>query len=263
MAVTPRLAFSLALAGAVASFCVTASAKCVGGGAIKGNFGVTINGPLTSDTDSELYVGMLTSDGKCGLTGSLTGGTFGQPSTTQGVTGTYTVPSDKQGSLSLLLPGASSATTFAIGLAADGKAAEIDGLATNGTAVATIQATAVGTKTYSLASLSGHYIGICTGASNGGSGGFGTELAYSTYDGAGQFSADAVGNNNGTPFSVSVTGSYTVAADGAVSEQDASPYANFSVAAELVNNGTEIRSILIQAGNGGGPYRTCLGKKQS
>ncbi len=257
------LTFALACAGAASLPCGSALAKCTGGSAIKGNFGATVNGPLVSGNNAEIYTGTLTFDGKCGITGSLTGGTFGQPAVTQGVTGSYSVPADKQGSISVLLPGASSAVTFSVGLTKDGKAAEIDGVATNGAAVATIQATAIAQAKYNLASLSGNYVALCTGASNAGSGGFGTELAYTTFNGAGQYSATAVGNNDGNPFSVSVTGTYTVSADGTVTEQNDAPYSNFSVVAELVSNGTEVRSILIQGGSGGGPYRTCFSKKQS
>ena len=252
------LAVILTLIGTPILFCGGALAKCKGGGPIKGSFSATINGPLVSGNNSEIYNGILTADGKCGLTGSLTGGMFGQSSTTHNVTGSYTVPSDKQGSLSLLLPSASSSVTFDIGLTKDGKAAEIDGVATNGAAVVTMQATAIGNSKFGLASLSGTYIAICSRASNAGSGGFGVEQGYTTFNGAGSFSATAVGNSDGTPFSVAVMGSYSVSASGAYTQQNAAPYANFTVAGELVNNGTEVRDVLIQGGSGGGPYRTCL-----
>ena len=255
-------ALGLAVTGALFLPFFSAHAACTGGGALKGSFGATINGPLVSGGSVEMYNGTLTLDGKCGVTGALTGGVYGQPAATQSVTGSYSVPKDKQGSLTLLLSGASYSVTFGIGLVKDGKAQEIDGVATSGPAVATIQATAIANMTYSLSSLSGTYVAFCTGASNSGSGGFGTELAYATFNGAGKLSATAVGNNDGTPFTATVTGTYTVSKTGAVTVQDDAPYADFSIAGELVNNGTELRAVLIQSGSGG-PYRTCLDRKQS
>jgi hypothetical protein len=241
-----------------------AAARCAGGGALKGSFGTNLNGPTLGGSTAEVFSGILTSDGKCNLSGSLTGGTYGQGSATSSVTGTYSVPADKQGSVSLLLPGSSSGVSFGIGLIRDGKAAEVTGIALSGTATLTLDMTAIAGKRYNLSDLSGTYVATCTGASNSGSGGLGTELAYSTFDGDGNLTAaNAVGNNDGTPFSVSLSGTYAVNADGSFTTQYPAPYSQYVVYGEIVSNGTETRSVLVDTTAGAGAYRSCISKKQS
>ncbi|MEI9931764.1 MAG: hypothetical protein WDM89_14810 [Rhizomicrobium sp.] len=162
-----------------------ASAGCVGGSSIKGSFGVTVNGPAVGGATAQVYTGILKADGKCGLKGSLTGGTFGQPSVTQAVTATYSVPNNEQGTVSIQLPGTNSPVVFDIGLISDGKFGEVTGIATNGPALATIDFVEIAKHAYGLADLSGTYVATCTGAGNDGSGGLGAELVYFTFDGEG------------------------------------------------------------------------------
>ena len=139
------------------------------------------------------------------------------------------------------------------------------GIAVSGPAIATLNMTAIAPKTYTKSSLSGTYVATCTGASNAQSppDGFGAELAYSVFDGTGNVTATALVNNNGTPASATVSGTYIVNADGSFTIQDGGSYSRYSVAGEIVNNGIETRSVLVDSTSGFGAYRTCVTKKQS
>ncbi len=241
-----------------------ARAACVGGASIKGNFGATINGPVLGGGTAQVFNGILTASGKCKLRGTLTGGTFGQPSSTQAVTGTYSVPTDGPASISLSLPGSSGQVAFDVGLVKDGKADEVTGIATNGPATATIDLTAIAKKNYNLASLSGTYIATCTGAGNSGTGGLGAELVYFVFDGGGNISGLSLSNDNGGFFSNSLpNGTYTVSTDGSFTIGYPGDFSRFVVDGEIVSNGTELRAVLIDTNAGFGPYRTCVIKIQS
>jgi hypothetical protein len=251
-------AVALALAGVAG----VAHASCAGGKMLKGNFGVTIAGPVVGQSTAELYNGLLTADGQCGLSGSVTGGIFGQPSVTQAVTGSYSVPKHGQATLTFPLPDSGAAVVFDIGLVTDGKFSDVTGIASNGPAVATVEFVEMPNQTYGPGSLSGAYVATCAGAGNDGSGGFGSEVVDITFDGAGHLKASSAGNNNGHAFTVSLTGTYTVSADGAFTVQDGDPYTQFTAAGEIVAGGAELRDVLLQSGSGGGPYRACVVKKQ-
>jgi len=241
----------------------SAYAACVGGSSVKGNFATTINGPV-GGTTAQVFNGILTANGKCKLKGTLTGGTFGQPTLTQSVNGTYSVPSDGPATISLVLPGASSAVVYDVGLIKDGKADEITGVATNGPAIATIDLTAIAKKSYSLASLADTYIATCTGAGNSGTGGLGSELVYFTFDGGGNVSALSFSNDNGVFFVNPIAhGTYTVGDDGSFAIGYPGDASRFVVDGELISGGTELRAILIDNQAGFGPYRTCDIKTQS
>ena len=244
--------------------CGGARAKCVGGGQMKGSFGTILSGPINGSSTAENYGGLLVADGKCNITGSLTGGVYGQSSATQSITGTYAVPADKQGTLNLSFGGATP-ILFEVGLEKDGNASEVTGIAVSGSSAATLKMTAIAPRTYTVSSLSGTYIATCTGASNAQSppNGFGVELAYSVFDGAGNVTAIALVNNNGTPASATVSGTYIVNANGSFTIQDSGAYARYSVVGAIVNNSTETRSVLVDMTSGFGAYRTCVGKRQS
>ena len=258
---------SLAAVAAVAAALIplqSAQAACVGGKNIKGNFAVTTNGPIVGSSTVQVFNGILAADGKCKLTGTLTGGTFGQPSVTLSVSGTYSVPTDGVASISLLLPGVPNAVVFNVGLTKDGKANEVTGIATNGPAIATIDLTAIAKKKYNLASLTGTYIATCTGAGNSGTGGFGAELVYFTFDGGGNVGALSFANDNGTLFTNPiVNGTYTVGGDGSFAIGYPGDASRFVVDGELINGGTELRAILIDTNAGFGPYRSCVIKAQA
>lgn len=258
------LALSAAIAAIAAGLVSTgAHAACVGGARIKGNFATTINGPV-GGTTAQVFNGILTANGKCKLKGTLTGGTFGQPSQTQSVSGTYSVPASGPATISLLLPGASSAVVYDAGLIDDGDAEEVTGVATNGPAVATIDLTAIAKKHYSVASLSGTYVATCTGAGNSGTGGLGSELVFFTFDGGGNVTALSLANDNGSFFSNSiVSGTYTVGSDGSFAIGYSGDAARFVVDGEIVAGAKEMRSIFIDNNAGFGPYRTCSIKAQS
>ena len=83
-----------------------------------------------------------------------------------------------------------------------------------------------------------------------------------TFDGAGHLKVSSAGNNNGHAFTVSLSGTYTVGANGEFAVQDGDPYTQFTTSGELVAGGAEVREVLLQAGSGGGAYRTCVVKKQ-
>ena len=153
----------------LAGFAGVAHASCAGGKMLKGAFGVTINGPVVGQNTAELYNGILTADGQCGLSGSVTGGIFGQPSVTQSVTGGYSIPKHGQATLTVQLPDSSAAIVFDIGLVTDGKFSEVTGVASNGPAVASVEFVEIPNQTYGPGSLSGAYVATCTGAGNDGS----------------------------------------------------------------------------------------------
>jgi hypothetical protein len=241
-----------------------AQAACVGGKSIKGNFAATINGPVIDGSTAQVFNGILTANGKCKLNGTLTGGTFGQASLTRSVSGTYSVPADGPATVSLLLPGASTAVVYDVGLITDGQAAEVTGVATNGPAIATIDLTAIAKKRYNLASLTGTYVATCTGAGNSGTGGLGAELVYFTFDGGGNVAALSLSNDNGALFTNPiVNGTYTVGTDGSFTIGYPGDASRFVVDGELINGGTELHAILIDNNAGFGPYRTCVIKTQA
>lgn len=258
-----RRAMVAAVTLILAGFAGVAHASCAGGKTLKGAFGVTINGPVVGQNTAEVYNGILTADGKCGLSGSLTGGIFGQQSVTQTVAGSYSFPKNALGTVTLQLPDSDTAVVFDIGVVNDGAFSEVTGVASNGPAVATIEFVEIAKQDYGLGSLSGTYVATCTGASNDGSGGFGAEATYSTFDGAGHLTVLSMGNNNGHPFSVSVSGTYTVGKAGDFMIQDLDPYTQFTASGEIVAGGGELRDVLVQSTSGTGPYRSCIVKKQA
>lgn len=159
-----------------------AQATCTGGTSIKkGNFGVLINGPAATG-GGEFFVGLLTSDGKCRLTGSLAGGISGLQTVTPAVTGTYSSPANGLGSMSF----SSTPLTFTFSSAGD----EVFGIQTDGSATATIDLLEVKTGTYTNASLQGVYANDCFGVTTtaGGVSNPVTETDIDTFDGAGNVS---------------------------------------------------------------------------
>ena len=256
-----RLASTLALI--LMGFAGSAHADCSGGKSIKGNFGVTINGPVTGGSTAEVYNGILKADGKCGLKGTLTGGIFGQPSVTQSVTGSYSVPDSGQATVTLQMPDSSAAVVFDVGLVSDGKFSEVTGIATNGPAIATIEFVEMAKHNYGLSDLSGTYIATCTGAGNDGSGGLGSELAFVTFDGAGNVAVSVQAYDNGQLHSANISGTYSVSKSGAYTVQYPDPYSAYMAYGEIVADGTETRAVDVQSTSGYGPYRSCVSKKQS
>jgi hypothetical protein len=242
-----------------------AHAACIGGKDIKGSFGVTVNGPVAgSNNTAQVYNGILQADGKCGLKGTLTGGVFGQPGfINQSVTGSYSVPANKQGTVTIQLPDSSTAVVFDIGLVKDGKSNEVTGIASNGSYITTIDFVAIKKAKYTLSSLSGTYIATCTGASNGGKGGLGNEIDYFTFDGAGNLSVAPISDDNGVLYTDSLTGTYTVTKTGAFEVQYPDPYSNFFVYGEFVGDGGELHAVYNDTRTGYGPYRSCIIKQQS
>jgi hypothetical protein len=243
------------LYGAQFGFAVAtkASAACTGGSAIKGSFGVVINGPAAHG-GSELYVGLLTFNGACAVTGTLTGGISISPTATRSVTGTYSysAPASGYSTLSLSLAGVSAPLTF--GFNPVSKGAELVGVESDNVAVATIDLVKQTAKTFSNASISGAFSQTCYGATGKIAG---DELDFTTYDGAGGAESTVFLGPPSVPFKYSVTSA------GIFTETNLPPYASFPSTGVIVGNGTE-HLIVVSNINGSGvgyPVETCIEKQ--
>ena len=182
-----------------------AQAACVGGGDIKGGFTITIAGKLVAG-GTEALAGVVTSDGKCGLTGKAYGNVNGV-AITSSLSGTYNVNSDLTGTMTIAL-GGKPANTFHIDVV--GKKKEVVGVENDGTATSDIYLRAQVLKTFSNATLNGNYSYVC---SNPGTGPCGISEWH--FDGLGHGTyTDNYYGANGTLSSVSGSATYSVASDG-------------------------------------------------
>ncbi len=253
------LAILLSCAGV--PVCGGAFAACTGGPSVKGNFGVLIHGPLYAGSGgTESYAGILKSNGKCGLTGSLTGGISGIAATTTALTGTYSVPATGQGAMSLVFAGSTTPITFSFGVVNKGK--EMTGVETDDMAAATIDLLAMPKLTFTNASITGTYVQTCFGAGRVGSTGPdspGAEVDYETYDGAGNLSGTAI-DPNGASYSYS--GTYTVNSDGTYVSH-LTPYTSSAFTGAIVGSGSELHSVNTANPATGvfGAYEVCVEKK--
>jgi hypothetical protein len=257
-----RSIFAILLSCAGLPVCGGAFAACTGGPSVKGNFGVLIHGPLYAGSGgTESYAGILKSNGKCGLTGSLTGGISGVAATTTAVTGTYSVPTTGQGAMSLVFAGSTTPITFSFGVVNKGK--ELTGVETDDTAAATIDVSAIPKLTFTNASIAGAFVQTCFGAGRVGSTGPdspGAEVDYETYDGAGNLSGTAT-NPNGASFPYS--GTYAVNGDGTYIKQLNAPYNYSTFTGAIVGSGSELHSVnTVNPATGVfGAYEVCVEKK--
>jgi hypothetical protein len=181
-----------------------ASAACTGGTAVRGSFGVVINGAAAS-SGAELYAGLLTFDGKCDVTGTLTGGnSLSSPTASYSVTGSYQFPTGGFGSLSLNLSGVSNPLAFGFGRVSQGK--ELIGQQSDGSAQATIDMAKQTGSRFSNTSLTGTSYAVCYNT-------VGTvgQLYETTSDGTGTGNVSIFGGGNYTEtYSVSSNGIYAV-----------------------------------------------------
>ena len=259
--VVKKSVFAILLSCAGMPVCEQAFAACTGGSSVKGSFGVLIHGPLyAASGGTESFAGILESNGRCGLTGSLTGGISGVAATTTAVTGTYTVPATGQGAMSLLFAGSTTPITFSFGVVNKGK--ELTGVETDFTAAATIDLSAIPKLTFTNASITGTYVQTCFGAGRVGSTGPdspGAEVDYETYDGAGNLSGTAV-DPNGASYTYS--GTYTVNSDGTYVSH-LTPYTSSAFTGAIVGSGSELHSVNTANPATGvfGAYQVCVEKK--
>jgi hypothetical protein len=238
---------------------IDAHAACLGGSGLKGKFGVLINGPVASGA-SEMYTGLLTGDGKCGLTGSLIGGVSGSPATTSAVTGHYSVPSNTLGSMSLTVAGLSNPLTFTISTASG---SGLVGIQTDGSAVATINLSKVTAGTHTNKSLHGTYVDNCYGQTTNSSSGVSSpsvETDLVTFDGIGVIIGTGSGIVDGVLSSnFKIIAPYHVNGNGTLTSNLNSNFPNFGV---LVS-GNEIYVLETSTqSNELGPGLTCIMRKQ-
>jgi hypothetical protein len=245
------LLVTIVLAGVVMS--QPAQATCVGGTNLRGSFGVVISGPAAGG-GVEYYAGILTSNAKCALSGTLIGGVSGAPVSTSTVAGTYSLPGSGQNTMTLLLGGSQTEFTFAVGTVSTGK--ELFGIQSDGAATATIDLSQIARSTYTDASLSGNYVQLCSGTFDNGQNVAYDELDFFTFDGAGDWTA--VLQSGGT-----ASGKYNVSSNGTVSTTETSPNNKIVEAWALVDRPAEARGIVYYAPPSQvGPYGTCTLKQQ-
>jgi hypothetical protein len=246
---------TVSAAAAIAAISHAASAACVGGSLLKGGFSVTIFGQLVSGGGTEGLAGVIKSNGKCGLTGTLYGNINNQAVSAASVTGSYSINADLSGSMTVAIPGYNP-LTFGVNMASKDK--EVLGLETDGAGFVKLDAKAQVTKTFSVASLSGKYSYICYAPD------FQYQYGVDTFDGAGHGTeVNYFYGSNGLVYTVNGTFTYIVGADGSFSSTLSASGGPYIDGGALDTSSGDIQEAGITAnGSAVGQAGLCVEKKQ-
>jgi hypothetical protein len=227
-----------------------AFAACTGGTAVKGSFGVLINGP-SDFAGAEIFTGLLKFDGACGVTGSLIGSMGNTyPTGTYSVTGTYSAPPNGFGTLILSVPnlfseGVPASLYFSYSVVAKGT--EVIGVEDDSAGLAPMDLVRQSEAGFSNASISGVFSHACALTPS--------ELDSDTYNGSGGGTFTVANNysNGNFTYQVQKNGLFTA-------DNNQKNYASFGV---IVHQGTEHFVMISAPNNFGGSSASdiCIEKK--
>ena len=140
----------------------SAHAQCVGGGFLKGGYGVQIYG-ATASGGAEALAGTMVSDGKCGLVATLSGNVNGTEINEVGATGSYAISPAMVGSLTLTLANAAP-QSFAVNWVVRHR--QVIGAENDGLGTAQIDVREQQIKQFGQNTLSGPYSYLCSSTGN-------------------------------------------------------------------------------------------------